>query len=403
MNKNEEPKFTFETQVTGDWDEPMHVYLAKSTWNDYGYYTLYRIVICDAKGIKYDLGHVKIANFGQTTETRIELLETFTQLDSQFFSLGQDPEYYANLQNLDKDLKELFLRSINDIAFNDELRVEALKEDVTKVSLLRNRSQVTIENQYKRDDSSLSGGYIQIIDLTDFRQVEKKLDNVLISICEGNTTSSLVTVKKRLLDFLEKDKKKRKTIEMGAVAEFFCHFILRENEFRQECLLFNLEEGHSIKKGFDGYYSKNNEEWIMESKSGSMTSQGISHISKIQEAYNGIKKMVEGVTSNNPWQNAYYHANLKDAGSADEIIAHLKTLADEYTCEVYHKIDEFNIIPCATLYLDNEANNIDTEKLRKQIDCKLKSFEYKKVYVVCITKNSIDDFINYLKKGLPYG
>ncbi len=151
MNKNETPKFTFRTQVIGEWNEPMHVYLKQSSWNDYGYYTLYRIVICDAKGIKYDLGHVKIASSEEKPqEDPKKLPETFLALGENFFSLGMGVEYYANLQKLDKDIKELFLRSINDIAFNDKLLEKALKEKVTHVSFLRNTSVTTIKYQYQR-------------------------------------------------------------------------------------------------------------------------------------------------------------------------------------------------------------------------------------------------------------
>lgn len=133
------------------------VYLTLDNWNDFSYRTLYQITLFDENGIKHDLGYVKIANFGQTTDERIELEEEFELLDDRYFSLGQSDEYYSIIQALNPQLKELFLIKIKDIVFDQELQLRALQEPVTQTSLLRDTSLVTLNGQYRR---ILDGGAI---------------------------------------------------------------------------------------------------------------------------------------------------------------------------------------------------------------------------------------------------
>ena len=135
----------------------LSVYLTLDNWNDYRYRTFYHITLFDENGTKYDLGYIKIANFGQTTEVRIELPAEFERLDARYFSLGQNSEYYSAIQGLTPQLKELFLTSIRDIIVDKQLQLRALEEDVTRTSLLRDTSIVTIQGQYKR---ILDGGAI---------------------------------------------------------------------------------------------------------------------------------------------------------------------------------------------------------------------------------------------------
>lgn len=137
--------------------DTLSVYLTIDNWNDFSYRTLYEITLFDENSVKYDLGYIKIANFGQTTEERIELNDEFETLDERYFSLGQGPDYYSSIQGLSLELKELFLLSIKDIVFDEELQRRALEEGVTQTSLLRDTTLVTLTGQYTR---ILSGGAI---------------------------------------------------------------------------------------------------------------------------------------------------------------------------------------------------------------------------------------------------
>jgi len=153
-------KLTFYTKERGfrvPTDSELSVYLIKDNWNDFSFRTLYQITLFDEKGTEYDLGYIKIANFGQTTEERLELPTEFEELDQRFFSLGQSSEYYVTIQKLNPQLKELFLTNIRDIVFDEELQSKALEEEVTRTSLLRDTSIVTVKEQYSR---ILNGGSI---------------------------------------------------------------------------------------------------------------------------------------------------------------------------------------------------------------------------------------------------
>jgi len=135
----------------------LSVYLTVDNWNDYSFHTFYQIVLFDENGNKHDLGNIKIANFGQTTESRLELPEKFEALDEQYFSLGQSVEYYATIQSLNPTLRRLLLVGLHDIIFDETLQLKVLEEEVTKVSLLRDTSLTSIKGQYKR---ILDGGAI---------------------------------------------------------------------------------------------------------------------------------------------------------------------------------------------------------------------------------------------------
>ena len=128
----------------------LSVYLKVDDWNDYNYQTLYEILLFDEYGVKHDLGYIKIANFGQTTEERIELPRNFTQLEEKYFSLGQGVEYYIKIQDFSFRLKEKLLIGLRDIVYNEELQKKVLNEEVTNTSLLRDTGLATIKGQYKR-------------------------------------------------------------------------------------------------------------------------------------------------------------------------------------------------------------------------------------------------------------
>ncbi|MFB2803707.1 hypothetical protein [Shewanella seohaensis] len=170
--------------------------------------------------------------------------------------------------------------------------------------------------QYK---SITANHVLHVIDIKDITvETKKLLDKHLIAICEGDSDTELPLVKKRLMSFLES---KKEDTQMGAVAEFLVHLYLNQLKFKQEFLFFNLEE-NSIKKGFDGLFSKDSEIYLVESKSGSILSKDISHKNKIISAYSDLEKYVSGKSkkgNNNPWKNAYNHACHLDVATEKSI------------------------------------------------------------------------------------
>lgn len=240
------------------------------------------------------------------------------------------------------------------------------------------------------------GNDLCIIDIDKIdSKLESYLDNKFVKICEGNSGANLQYVKKRLISFLTT--KKGSTLELGAIAEFLIHLYLNDSGFEPQFLYMNLEE-NSIKKGFDGYYFYDGEEWILESKSGSITTAGITHANKIKESYEDLKTKLSGGAANNPWQNAYNHASHVDVGANSSVRENIKSFSKQYEEDIRHKIDDFNIIPGSTIFLDGKWIASKPATIESEIKAAITKFKFKKIKVVCITKKSLETFWDYLNK-----
>lgn len=251
------------------------------------------------------------------------------------------------------------------------------------------------------EQSIASNAVLTIIDIEKINdEMKTVLDTNFVLICEGNSGSTLTTVKnhvKRL--FYSKDTR----WIMGAVAEFFVHLYIRLNGFKQECLFFNLEE-NSIKKGFDGFYSKDGQEWIMESKAGFCNSQSVTHARKILLAMDDLSTKVSGRNSNgkkelpiNPWREAYNHASQYDVGTAESIRKNIKKLSDDFTNGRFRSIEEFNTMPCGTIFLSGIWTQPDHDIIRKQIENISDKLKGKQVHAICVTHCSVNHFIEYVE------
>lgn len=232
---------------------------------------------------------------------------------------------------------------------------------------------------------------IDIIEISD--ELEMKINQYITEIWEGNTNGDINSVKVEILKYLDEVKG---DIKIGAIAEFFIHLYLKENGYEQYCLFQNLEEDKSFKKGFDGLYAINNENWLIESKSTERSE--IKHHSKISEAYKDLKNKVEGSVSNNPWKNAYNHANSRDLTVPEDIIKKIRSLSKEFVAKKYHTIGEFNIIPCSTKFLKQDENVEKKEETKKEVKDKIKGFEFNSIKAICINNKVAELFIEYLRK-----
>jgi len=195
---------------------------------------------------------------------------------------------------------------------------------------------------------------------------------------------------KKLLD------KKTDLQKNGIISEFICHLYLRANKFNQHFLFSNLEE-KGMKKGFDGLYGIDNDFYIYESKSSLETTIGATHNSNISEAYNDLKKKIEGSnTTNNPWKNAYNHSTLRSVNFNASISKTLKKLSKEYVTKIYGEIKDHNLIPSSTIFLGTRYTIIDKDDLIAKISTLTKDYKSKSLNVLCLNKNTIQNFINYL-------
>ena len=197
---------------------------------------------------------------------------------------------------------------------------------------------------------------------------------------------------KNLLD------KKSDLQKNGIVSEFICHLYLLSNHFKQHFLFSNLEE-KGMKKGFDGLYGIDNEFYIYESKSSLETTIDATHNSNISEAYNDLKKKIEGMnTTNDPWKNAYHHSTLRSVNFNDTISKTLKKLSKDYVEKKFEKIESHNLIPSSTIFLGTRYIPIDKEDLIDKMSKLTKSYNFKHLNVLCLNKNTIQNFIDYLNE-----
>jgi len=242
----------------------------------------------------------------------------------------------------------------------------------------------------------LNGNYLHFINIDSITpELEKLIDDKIRLITEGDTDTNVYSIKKRFVEYLER--KKGTTIELGAVAEFMIHLYLNEKGFKQEFLFFNLEE-RSIKKGFDGYFSHSDNEWILESKSGSSTTNGISHLSKIKEAYSDLELKIKDEEGNNPWRNAYNHACHIDVRSSRNIIKNLKSLTDDFDNKKYQSLENLKIIPSSTIFYIDRWEEIDEEQLAEQLEGSFKAKKFSEIHIICINKKSLQLLKDYLTK-----
>jgi hypothetical protein len=225
-------------------------------------------------------------------------------------------------------------------------------------------------------------------------QLIELINKYLVKVCEGEDSEDIQRVKKRLLKFIST---KHPNTKMGAIAEFFIHLYLNDCNYKQEFLFFNLEET-SIKKGFDGLYTKDDEIYVLESKSGSEKTEDISHFGKIKEAYTDLKKYFDGSSekgNNNPWRNAYNHASHSDIKAKDSLKKQIKKLANLYDDEVYGDIENYNIMPCSTIFLDDEWKDVFINDFLNSVD-KMNFLMAKKCDVIILTKLKLSNFIDFL-------
>lgn len=127
------------------------VYLVSDNWDDYSYKTQFYIEVVDENGNQHPIGQVKIGFMNQSHGwTAHSIPADFECLPHSFFSLGQDVEYYKNLENLAEIYKIQIVEALRDIV-NEPATLSLIEnESVFRTSLLRSSNYLSIGDQYKR-------------------------------------------------------------------------------------------------------------------------------------------------------------------------------------------------------------------------------------------------------------
>jgi predicted ATPase len=128
------------------------IFLVKINWDDwFEFETSFSLTIFDEVGERHLLGTVKIGQFGMQKDQRSpNLPDEFDELDGNFFSLGQEDSYYEALKNFSLSLREKVLIGLKDVVTDPLLFEKALEERVTKISLLRSVTRVSVRGQFRR-------------------------------------------------------------------------------------------------------------------------------------------------------------------------------------------------------------------------------------------------------------
>lgn len=148
------------TRVPSD-TQGWSAYLVRDQWDDWGKYcTQFHLIVVDQEGEHHSIGQVKIGQRGlkphkASTELPPEhrnpnVPSTFEQLDDDFFSVGQDEEYYEKIGALGDTIRELVLGCLHDVAWDKERWEWAKDEDVMDESLLRSVTRSTVGGQFHR-------------------------------------------------------------------------------------------------------------------------------------------------------------------------------------------------------------------------------------------------------------
>lgn len=139
------------TKAQTPWQENT-IYLVEDQWDDwFRYSTMYQVILCAPNQINKRLGSIKIGQFNmQDDQRRPNLPSIFKNLDPNFFSLGQDADYYANLNKLGETLRKIILMSLSDVAADLDLWERVKSLDVTKESLLRSVTKNEVKGQFHR-------------------------------------------------------------------------------------------------------------------------------------------------------------------------------------------------------------------------------------------------------------
>lgn len=114
------------------------VRLQIDNWDDFGFKTSFDVTYYDYLGREQYLGQVQIGKKGMRSGRIADYLPVqFTRLPEQFFSLGQDEDYYVRIGELGDSIRQMILLALQDLAFQPDLLKVFREEPVLQKSLLR--------------------------------------------------------------------------------------------------------------------------------------------------------------------------------------------------------------------------------------------------------------------------
>mgnify|MGYP003114230589 CR=1 FL=1 len=124
-------------------------YYKHDNWDDWGYKTLFDLYFVD-ESLELDyLGAVKIGTT-ESSNTSTNIDDSFEKLSDNYFSVGQDIDYYRKIEKLGYENREFILSALRDIAYNPIIYDNSIDLKVTLTSLVRDISLVSLKNEYRK-------------------------------------------------------------------------------------------------------------------------------------------------------------------------------------------------------------------------------------------------------------
>lgn len=118
------------------------VVLVTDTWNDFGFQTTFHSTLYLSPTNVIDLGVVKILRYEYPTSPFTTLLPPRSKgLDPEFCSLAS-LDYYEKLNDIDRDIRDLYLRCMNDVVFDSTIKLRFENQPGFENSLLRSPEAV---------------------------------------------------------------------------------------------------------------------------------------------------------------------------------------------------------------------------------------------------------------------
>jgi len=133
------------------------ILLRRTAWDDYGFGTSFEVYALDEKDQMVFLGTTKIAKRGMVSKGLFEptvytvLPSEFRRLSTDFFSVGQTPEFYeAVIKRYGAEGGPALLRELQDLALRPEDIDDSLNEEAVRISLFRTVSVGAVRGQFRR-------------------------------------------------------------------------------------------------------------------------------------------------------------------------------------------------------------------------------------------------------------
>lgn len=125
-------------------------FLITDSWDDwFTFETLYRLVIFTKSSERYDAGEVKIG-LKDFKSGRPPIEDNFKVLGEQYFSIGQNENYYEVIHSLPIKEKESILKGLSDCAYDLNRLSENEYEDTMRQSLLRFVTIDRVKNKFNK-------------------------------------------------------------------------------------------------------------------------------------------------------------------------------------------------------------------------------------------------------------